>query len=60
MFLHGGIELLGKVVGHTGHPWFLLIGSAQTAFVLARLFVVLLFGVFAVSLGGLQKCQDTF
>lgn len=54
MFLHGGVELLGKVVGDTGHPGFLLIGSAQAAFVLARLFVVLLFGIFAVSLGGLQ------
>ncbi len=53
MFLHGGIELLRKVIGNIGHPWFLLVGSAQATLVLAGLFVVLLFGIFAVSFCGL-------
>ena len=53
MLLHGGIEFLGKVIGNTGHPWFFLIGSAQAALVLARLLIVLLFGIFAVSFCGL-------
>lgn len=49
MFLHGGVEFLGKVIGNIGHPWFLLIGSAQATLVLACLFIVLLFGILAVS-----------
>lgn len=53
MFLHGGIEFLGKVVGNAGHPRLLLVGSAQAALVLVRLFIVLLFGVLAVSFCGL-------
>lgn len=53
MFLHGGIELLGEIVGHVGHPGFLLVGSAQAALVLACLFIVLLFGILAVSFCGL-------
>lgn len=53
MFLHSGIELLGQVIGNIGHPWLLLIGSAQATLVLARLFIVLLFGILAVSLRGL-------
>lgn len=53
MFLHCGVKFLGKVVGNVGHPWFFLIGSAQAALVLARLFIVLLFGILAVSFCGL-------
>ena len=56
MFLHGGVELLGEVVGHVGHPRLLLVGSAQTAaLVLARLFTVLLFGILAVTFRGLKR-----
>lgn len=55
VFLHGGVELLREVVGDVGHPRFLLVGPAQAAFVLARLFVVLLFGVLAVAFCGLWK-----
>lgn len=51
MLLHGGIELLGKIIGNVGHPRFFLVGPAQSALVLARLFIILLFGVFAVSVG---------
>ncbi len=54
MFLHGGVELLGKVIGNIGHSWFLLVGSAQAALVLACLFIVLLFGILAVSFCGLR------
>lgn len=50
MLLHGSVELLGKVIGNIGHPWFFLVGSAQSTFVLACLFIILLFGVFAVSI----------
>lgn len=49
MFLHSSVEFLRKVIGNIGHPWFLLVGSAQAALVLARLFIVLLFGILAVS-----------
>jgi len=54
VFLHGGVEFLGKVIGNTGHPWFLLVGSAQATLVLARFLIVLLFGILAVSFCGLQ------
>lgn len=53
MFLHGSVELLGKVIGNIGHPWFFLVGSAQAALVLASLFIILLFGILAVSFCGL-------
>lgn len=53
MFLHGSVELLGKVIGNIGHPWFFLFGSAQAALVLAGLFIILLFGILAVSFCGL-------
>lgn len=53
MFLHGGIELLGKIIGNVGHPRLLLVGSAQATLVLACLFIVLLFGILAVSFCGL-------
>lgn len=56
VFFHGGIELLGKVVGDIGHAWLLLIGSAQAGLVLTRLLVVLLLiRVFAVAFCVLQK-----
>lgn len=53
MLLHGSVELLGKVIGDIGHPWFFLVGSAQAALVLAGLFIILLFGILAVSFRGL-------
>lgn len=53
MFLHGGVEFLGQVVGHVGHSRLLLVGSAHAALVLARLFIVLLFGILAVAFCGL-------
>ena len=54
VFLHTSVELLGEVIGHIGHPWFLLIGSDQAAvLVLASLLTVLLFGILAVTFGGL-------
>lgn len=53
MFLHGSIELLGQVIRNIGHPWFFLVGSAQASLVLARLFIILLFGILAVSFCGL-------
>ena len=53
MLLHAGVELLGEVVGYVGHPGFLLVGSAQAAFVLACLLVVLLLGVLAITFSGL-------
>lgn len=54
MLLHGSVELLGKVIGNIGHPRFLLVGSAQSALVLARFFIIFLFAIFAVSVCGLQ------
>ena len=54
VFFHGGVQFLGKVIGDVGHPGLLLIGSAQAALVLARLFIVLLFGILAVSFCGLS------
>lgn len=55
VLLHGGVELLGEVIGHVGHPGFLLVGSAQAAFVLTCLLVVLLLGVLAVTFSGLWE-----
>lgn len=55
MFLHSRVEFLGQVVRDVGHARFLLVGSAHAAFVLVCLFVVLLFCILAVALGGLQK-----
>lgn len=55
MFLHGRVELLGQVVRDIGQPWFFLVGSAQAALVLARLFIILLFGILAVSFCGLWR-----
>jgi len=60
MFLHGGVEFLGKVVANIGHPGFLLIGSAHAALVLTRLFIVLLFGVLAVSFRDLEEFEGQF
>lgn len=53
VFLHSGIQLLGEVIGHIGHARLLLIATTQTALVLTCLLVVLLFGIFAVSLAHL-------
>lgn len=53
VFLHSGIQLLGEVIGHIGHARLLLIATTQTAFVLTCLLIVLLFGIFAVSLAHL-------
>lgn len=54
VFLHGSIKFLRKVIRNVGHPWFLLVRSAQAAFVLARFLIVLLFGIFAVTFYGLK------
>lgn len=48
VFLHGGIEFLGKVIGYIRHPRLLLIGSAHAALILIGFLVVFLLGVFAV------------
>lgn len=58
MFLHGGIELLGEIIGDIWHAWFLFIGSAQAALVLASLLAVLLFGIFAVTAGCLNGQEN--
>lgn len=55
VFLHRGVKFLRQIVGNVGHPWFLLIRATQAAFVLARLFVVLLLCVFAVAFCILHK-----
>lgn len=49
VFLHSGIQLLGKVIGHIRHARLLLIATTQTALVLTCLLIVFLFGIFAVS-----------
>lgn len=53
MFLHGGIQLLGQVVGHIGHAGLLLVGSANAAFVFVGFFIVLFLGILAVTLTAL-------
>lgn len=53
MLLHRGIELLGQIISYIWHPRLFLIGSADTALVLVGLFVILLFGILAVSMGSL-------
>lgn len=55
MLLHGGVKLLGQIIGYIRHPRLLLIGSAHTAFVFIGLLIVLLLAIFAVTwrtLGG--------
>lgn len=54
MFLHGGIELLGQVIGYIRHPRLFLIGSADAALVFVGFLVILLFAIFAVNLGPLE------
>ena len=49
VLLHGGVKLLGQVIGYIRHPWLLLIGSAHAAFVFIGLLIVLLLCVFAVT-----------
>lgn len=49
MLLHGGVQLLGQIIGYIRHPRLLLIGSAHAALVFIGLFVVLLLSVFAVT-----------
>lgn len=53
MLLHSGIQLLGEVIGHIGHARLLLIATTQAALVFTCLLIVLLFGIFAVSLAHL-------
>lgn len=48
VLLHGGVKLLGQVIGYIRHPRLLLIGSAHAAFVFIGLLVVFLLSVFAV------------
>lgn len=55
MLLHGGIELLGQVVGDAGHGGLLLVGSAETALVLGGFLTVLLLGILAISLVPLSR-----
>lgn len=55
VFLHGSVELLGQVVGHVGHTGFLLVGPADTAFILVGFLVVLFLGILAVTLAALQQ-----
>lgn len=55
VLLHGGVELLGQVVGHVGHAGLLLVGSADAAFILVGFFVVLFLGILAVTLAALQQ-----
>lgn len=50
MLLHSGIQLLGKIVGNIGHARLLLIATTQAALVFTCLLIILLFGIFAVSL----------
>jgi len=54
MFLHGGVELLGQVIGYIRHPRLFLIGSADAALVFVGFLVILLFAIFAVNLGPLE------
>lgn len=54
MLLHSGIQLLGQIIGHVWHAGFLLVSSADAALILVSFFVVLLLGIFAVSLASLQ------
>ncbi len=49
MLLHGGVQLLGQIIGYIRHPGLLLIGSAHAALVFIGLLVVLLLSVFAVT-----------
>lgn len=63
MLLHGGIELLGQVVGHIGHAGLLLVGAANAAFVFVGLLIVLFLGILAVTLTalrGLTSCSAFF
>lgn len=53
VLLHSGIQLLGEVIGHIGHARLLLIATTQAALVFTCLLIVLLFGIFAVSLAHL-------
>lgn len=55
MLLHGGVEFLGQVVGHIGHTGFLLVGPADTAFILVSFLVVLFLSILAVTLAALQQ-----
>lgn len=49
VLLHGGIKLLGQVVGYIRHPRLLLIGSAHAALIFVGLLVVFLLSIFAVA-----------
>lgn len=60
MLLHSGIQLLGKVIGHIGHARLLLIATTQTALVFTCLLIVLLFGIFAVSLAHLANLKTFY
>ena len=54
VLLHGGVELLGQVVGHVGHAGLLFVGSTDAAFILIGFLVVLLLGILAVTLAALK------
>lgn len=55
VLLHGGIQLLGQVVGNIGHAGLLLVGAANAAFVFVGFLVVLFLGILAVTLTALQS-----
>lgn len=54
MFFHGGIQLLGQVIGYIGHAGLLLVGAANAAFVFVGLLIVLFLGILAVTLTALE------
>lgn len=59
VLLHSGIQLLGEIIGDIGHTRLLLIATTQAALVFTCLLVILLFGIFAVSLTHLPEKSIT-
>ena len=55
VLLHGGIELLGQVIGHVGHTGLLFVGPADAAFILVGFLIILFLGILAVTLAALQQ-----
>lgn len=58
VFLQGGVELLGQVIGYIRHARLLLIGSAHAALVLIGLLAVLLLGVLRVPRRALRGREE--
>jgi prenyltransferase beta subunit len=57
VLLHGCVELLRQVITHVRHAGLLLVGTADAAFILVGLLVVLFLGILAVTLTSLQSCK---